>query len=103
VIGLDQAATVYTPDGAGAFTVVAKLSLPCRLSIVGVDTVAAGDARAEAAGARRLLWGADYDMPTSAQVQVDGERWNVQPETVAAVRGPSGGVVYRRADAVRTI
>ena len=96
--GLDQSGTVYTPNGTtGDYTVVAKSGLACRLahSAISGDM---GPGRSDQASARRLLWGADYVMPEVAQVLVDGQRWNIVAGTLAAVRGPSGQVEYRRAE-----
>lgn len=101
--GLDQTATVYTPSGTtGAYTVVDKTGLACRLALSSVSTDM-GPSRAEADGARRLLWDPDYVMPEEAQVEVDGERWNIQAGTLAAPRDLTGGVVYRRAEVTKAV
>lgn len=95
--GLDQTATVYTPHATtGAWTVVAKSGLACRLVRV---TIAAdvGPGRVLAAPQRTLLWNG-YTMPAAAQVDVGGERWNVVDGTVATVRGPAGNTWYQRAE-----
>lgn len=102
-IGLDQTCTVYTPDPTtGAYTVTATSGLACRLALASVSGDM-GPSRSEAAGTRRLLWGADYTMPETAQVEVDGERWNIQAGTLAAPRDLSGAVVYRRAEVTRAV
>lgn len=108
MIGLDQTATVYTPNGTtGAFDVTAKTGLACRLAHLGGAGQSPADERADPAGRRRLLWDPAYTMPEPAQVIVagdsGGDRWSVQPETVEAIRGPLGTVVYRRAAVVRVI
>lgn len=101
MIGLIDVATVYTPDPAtGAHTVVAFAGLACRLALA-TTPVAPDPAREETNQTRRLLWEPGYVMPAAAQVAVGGERWNVRPGTVDAVRGPGGAVDYRRCDVVR--
>ncbi len=102
MIGLVDTAVVYTPTATG-YTDVANAALPCRLALVATDTAATGQDRTELASTRRLLWGPDYLMPENAQIEVDGERWNVRPGTLAAVRGPSGNVVYRRCEVTRAV
>lgn len=98
MLGLDQTATVYTPAVSdGTYTVVAKTGLACRLVLATIAT-ASGAERAAQTGARLLLWGPGYSMPESAQVAVGGVRWNVQPGTLAAERGPSGAVILQRAE-----
>ena len=52
---------------------------------------------------RRLLWQEDYTMPETAQVEVDGKRWNVLAGTFGKLRGPSGAVVYRRCEVVSAL
>lgn len=101
--GFDQLADVYTPDPTtGAYTVTATSALACRLALLS-PSGDMGPSRSEAAGTRRLLWGADYVMPETAQVEVDGERWNIQAGTLAAPRDLSGSVAYRRAEVTRAV
>jgi hypothetical protein len=59
--------------------------------------------RAELLALRQLLWEPSYVMPETVQVEVNGDglRWNVVHGTLGALRGPSGAVMYRRADVVR--
>jgi hypothetical protein len=98
MIGLDQTAVVYTPNlTTGAYDVVANAALDCRLTHSSISTDM-GPAREEQTGARRMLWGPDYVMPETAQVEVDGVRWNVQAGTFAAIRGPDSAVFYRRCE-----
>ena len=103
MIGLIDSAAVYTADATGAFTVVVLAALPCRLALVSSDSGPTGDARSELASRRRLLWGPDYAMPEAVQLEVAGEKWNVEAGTLAAVRGVNGSVVYRRAEVVRAV
>jgi hypothetical protein len=96
----DATATVYTPDPAtGAFTVVARAGLACRLALPGAAPDAA---RAESLARRRLLFDPAYGMPARAQVEVGGARWNVE----APADGPPatlGGVALAgAADIART-
>lgn len=103
-LGLDQTATVYTPNGTdGQYTVSAKTGLKCRLALTSVSGDM-GPNRAEADGTRRLLWGPDYVMPEEAQVEVAGEgRWNIQAGTLAAPRNLAGAVEYRRAEVTKAV
>jgi hypothetical protein len=102
-IGLDQTCTVYTPSvSTGEYTVVATSGLSCRLALIGT-TGDMGPSRTEIPGARRLMWGPDYLMPETAQVEIDGERWNIQAGTLAAPRDLSGSVVYRRAEVTKAV
>ena len=102
MIGLDQTGTVYTPNGStGAFTVVAKSNLACRLTAVGVATV--GNQRVEISGSRLLLWDPSYVMPDEAQVEVEGVRWNVKAGSQARPRLPGGVDVYRRCEVVEAV
>lgn len=108
MIGFDQTATVYTPNGTtGAFDVTAKTGLACRLAHLSQAAQSPAEERAEPAGRRRLLWDRTYTMPALAQVVVagdsGGDRWSVEAETVEAMRGANGQVVYRRAAVVRVI
>lgn len=102
MIGLDQTAIVYTEAPVtGAFTVVAKSGLRCRLAHVRGG--GSQPERAELAALRNMLWEPDYVLPETAQVEVDGIRWNPVPGTFGAMRGPSGTVLYRRCDVVRAL
>lgn len=101
LVGYDQRATVYTPDPTtGAYTVVAATGVACRLALVTVGGEPS-DERAEIDAARRLLWGPTTTIAETAQIEVAGGRWNIRPGTLAAVRGPSGSVVYQRYEVVR--
>lgn len=101
---LDQLGTVYTADPTtGAFTVQAQASLACRVVHLATSGAATGEERAELAKRRVLMWDASYVMPANAQVLVGGERFNILEGTDSAPRGPSGAVVYRRAEAVRAV
>lgn len=104
MIGLIDTAVVYTPDPTtGDYTIVDNPSLPCRLAIVTVTGEITGPGRAELVDERRLLWGPGYEMPATAQVEVDGRRWNVEVGSAAAIRGVSGSVEYRRARVVEAV
>jgi hypothetical protein len=109
MIGFDQTATVYTPDPTtGAYTVVDKTGLSCRLAVVTVTGADPGPGRVELVDERRLLWEPGYAMPAEAQVEITshglaGRKWNVQVGSVAAIRGPSGSVAYHRARVVEAV
>lgn len=85
MLGTDQLATVYTPGSGGDYTVTARSNLACRLALVSAESAAGGAERAELLRMRRLLWDVDYALPDDCQVEVDGQRWNPQVGTQAAV------------------
>lgn len=101
---LDQTATVYTPHAStGAFTVVAKSGLKCRLAYIQQGGSDIGGERASIGSRRRLLWKADYEMPSDAQILIGAERWNVLAGTYGALRGPGSVVLYRRCEVVSAL
>lgn len=99
MFGFDQTALVYTPNGSnGVCDVLATTLTKCRLA---VGNAAGRDGgRADSSQAPRLLWIGDYEMPSTAQIEVGGDRYNVVEGTYAAVRGPNGGVHHRHCDVV---
>lgn len=102
-IGLDKTATVYTPDPTtGDWTVVNKTGLRVRLALTSVSGDM-GPNRAEAAGARRLLWRPDYAMPADAQLEINGQRWNVIAGSLAEPTGLDGAEVYHRCEVIRAV
>src|SRR5262245_43019278 len=102
--GLDQTVNVYTPNGAnGDFTVLARANLVCRLAYIEQGGSGIGGERESIGSRRRLLWEEDYTMPETAQVEVDGERFNVLAGTAGKLRGPDSQVAYRRCEVVRAI
>lgn len=104
IFGLDQTATVYTPNATnGGYDVVASSNLACRLCHIQQGAAGVGGEREAIGTNRRLLWDKEYAMPDEAQVLVDGERWNVRAGTFAAVRGPDSRVVYRRCEVTKAI
>ncbi len=100
MIGLIDTAVVYVPGATGNFDLVDNAALACRMALVTIQT-AIGGPRAELTSARRLLWDPAYVMPETAQILVNGERWNALPGTFAAPRGPGGAVQYRRCELSR--
>jgi len=97
--GLDQTADVYTPAaGDGDYTVLAKSGLICRLAYIQQGGTTIGGEREDIGSRRRLLWDEVYEMPEAAQIEVDGERWNVLAGTAGALRGPDSTVIYRRCE-----
>src|SRR5688572_16763891 len=100
MLGLDQTAKVYTADPEdGEYTVLAKSGLACRLVRM-TGTVAPAAERPELAGQRTLLWLPEYQMPDTAQVEIDGRRWNIQAGTIDYPRGPVSQKMYGRAGVV---
>lgn len=95
-MGLSDIAIVYVPDDNGDYTVVHRAELRCRLAVRPSPAVSAE--RADLTENRRLLWNDDYMMPATAQVVVNGRRWNVKAGTVDRVQNLVGGLEYWRAD-----
>ena len=91
---LADTAVVYTPDQTGAFTTVANAALACWLRPVGTRAAASAAQRAELAALRRLTW-VDYVMPDYAQVEIDGNRYNVVHGTVVGYRYAETGEVIQ--------
>lgn len=101
MIGLNATATVYGRTTAtGTFTTVLKSGLRCRLAHIPRGDQTAPD-RAELAALRVLLWEPAYVLPETAQIEVDGVRWQPVAGTFGALKGPSGAVTYRQADVRR--
>lgn len=104
MIGLIDLATVYTPDPVtGEYTVLDRDNLACRLALVNTVSGDVGPGRAELASTRRLIWDPSYEMPDASQVEIGDRRWNIQEGSQAAVRGPNGAIVYRRAEVMRAV
>ena len=105
MIGLNKTAVVWTPHATtGAYTVSAKTGLRCRLALRPAQAPDANSQpRAELIGERRLLWDEAYTMPSNAQVEIDSERWNVQPGTIDSLGDLGSTVVYRRCDVVKAV
>ncbi len=103
-IMLLDTATVYTDQGSpdGLYDVVVKAGLKCRVASIGRRQLSATTAdRAELAALRLLFWERAYAMPANMQIDVGGERWNVNSDTYTARRGPGGGVIQHNAEMTR--
>lgn len=101
MFGITTTGTVYTPNGTtGEFTVAAQ-TIVCRLSYVKREAADVADDRENIGERRRLLYTTDYTMPDTAQVAIDGVRWNILSGTYGAITGPNGSVVYRRVEVER--
>lgn len=102
ILGLIDTATVYTEGSSGTFDTSVKTGLHCRLAHISGRGGNVQD-RAELLALRQLLWEPSYVMAETVQIEVngDGVRWNAVHGTFGALRGPSGAVMYRRADLVR--
>jgi hypothetical protein len=99
MFGFDQSAKVYTPNGTdGAYTVLATTLAECRLAISSAG--ARGGERESSTAQPRLLWLGTYAMPDPAQIEVNGDRYNVVEGTYAAIRGPNGLTHHRHCDVV---
>ncbi len=97
---LDETAAVYTEDASGAFNVLARADLACRLGHVSARGASGAVERAELVATRRLVWPADYVMPERCQIEIDGQRWNPVHGSFAAPT-VAGRVAYRACDVVR--
>lgn len=103
MFGLNESATVYTPNGTtGEYTVVAKANLAVRLAVKPAPAGGAAE-RAEGTPRRLLLWDEAYAMPDNAQVDVGGQRWNVIAGSVDALAGLDSAVVYRRCEVMKVL
>jgi hypothetical protein len=80
---------------------VLRTGLRCRLAHVQIQPARTAPDRAELAAMRTLIWEPGYVLPETAQVEVEGIRWNPVAGTFGAMRGPTGAVAYRRADVRR--
>lgn len=99
VLGLVDRATVYTEDaGTGAYTVVAKANLRCRLEHIGGGETVAD--RAALAELRHLVFEIGYEMPEDCEVLIDGKRWNPMPGTFGRFRGSNSRKAVRSVDVI---
>lgn len=92
---LQERATVYVEDATtGDYDVLVRSSLPCQR----VNLIRRGDTvtidRVELLGQRTLYYDPDFTMDDRAQVEIDGERWNVLANTNSEPVY-RGGVAYR--------
>jgi len=101
MLGLIGRANIYAPNPRGRSTVLIKTGLRCRRTQVDRRGGATGAQRAELAALRNFLWQSDYIMPASAQIEMDGLRWNIVPNTIGAPTGPAGTVHHRHCDIIR--
>lgn len=89
---LDKLATVYAP--ADDYQAAVKTGLSCGLFHIAEVGAATGSDRAELLARRRLLWDGSYaTMPEEAQVEIDGQRWQLP-------RGGGIAMIYDRNDRV---
>ena len=99
---LDQFATVYGPvAGTGRYTNVLKTYLPCRLVLINTMSPQSGGARTELMAARDFYWDPAWTMPETAQVVVDGVRWQIQAGTIQPMRAGSSAVLLYRCSVIR--
>jgi hypothetical protein len=103
---LTQTCTVYGRDATtGQFTVSLRTALPCRLLHLNLQAAPTGAGRADLASRRSFCWDPSYTfpaLPTQAQIEVDGLRWNlVNTNAIETMRWVDGTACYKRADCVR--
>ena len=104
MIGLIDSADVYMPNATdGSYTTLVQPALPCRLAVARRGPEGVGGERENIGTQWRLLWEQAYTMPDEAQVDINGERWNVLAGTVAKIRGIGGEVVYRRCELTKVL
>lgn len=103
MLGMKDAATVYTRGTGGDWNVVHKNALRCRLAHSRRSAETTSGDRAELAARRVLIWDdTDYQMPAQCQVEVDGLRWNpLNTNAFEAFSGPGGRPIYKRIDVRR--
>lgn len=98
----DKVAKVYAQDETtGAYTVVLFAALAVRLALPSRQPTATAVDRQVFADLRTLIWDPSYTISEDAQVEVDGQRWNLTAGTVMVIRDPLQRPVYARADVVR--
>lgn len=93
-------ATVYTPDTTGAYTVLAKSDLDCRLAYGAMVAVWSGMDIQTGLPSRRLTYPIsfpDYVIPDDCQVEIDGIRWQARRGTEHDP-APYGEAVYHAVD-----
>ena len=97
--------TVYLPNSTdGQYTEIDTQAIKCRLAITDRAGTAVASERGNVGTDRRLIWSANYAMPNEAQVEICGERWNVEPGTYAAVTGPDFKTVhYHRCEVTKVL
>ena len=103
---LTQTADVYGRHATtGQFTTLLRSALPCRLLHLNVQDSPTGAGRVDLASRRSFCWDASYvfpALPTQAQIEVEGLRWNlVNTNAIETMRWVDGTACYKRADAVR--
>jgi len=103
VFGLNTAVAIYTPDGSGNYTVVARASLTCRMAVKPAPVATSSD-RVELADRRLLMWDAEYAMPDTARIlDADGSYWNVVPGTYTPLAGLNSTAIYRRCEVEKVL
>ena len=99
---LNKTATVYGETVAtGAYTTVLQSNLACALRPLDVRPATSGMDRAELSALRRLVWDATYVMPETAQLLIDGLRWDVVSGTFQSPDTRTGTNVIRTCDVRR--
>lgn len=97
--GLNATCTVYTQGASGRHDTLARSGLACRfVPLGGGQTIPDRAANAEG---RKLLFDPGYTMPANAQIERDGERWNVLNSSLLARTSPFGGIHHNSALLVR--
>lgn len=98
---MDKTATVYAPSDD--FQTPVKTGLVCGLYLISEVGAATGVDRAELLARRRLLWEPGYTMPEEAQVEIDGQRWQLPRGGGIAYPGRHDGNpgLYGRAEVLR--
>lgn len=92
--------TIYSRDATGRATVVEYADVPCRVSTSNFRDAGSAQDRAELAQVRTLYWIAAVPLLPDQQVELnnDGRRWNVRPETIRTIQMPDGGLHHNEAD-----
>lgn len=96
-------AIVRQADADGAYTIVHKADLRCRVVSPQIRPVDVGRERNELTDTRYFYWDPNYTFPNEwCQVEVKGIKYNTVAGTFRNVRNPVGKILEHRADIIRT-
>lgn len=102
--GLNNTMAVFTPDSDGAYTVEAQTDVVCRLNHISRNPANLGGEREAIGDDRLLMWSQVYVMPDDAQIEIDGQRWNVREGSCDEITGADfSTIVYRRCQVMKVL
>lgn len=96
-------ATIYTENATtGAFDVVARTGLACRLVAVDRQAGATGPDRADLAALREMHSDPTYSIPPYSHLLIDGRTWTPNPRTSLLEKHHNGDGIFWRSDLVES-